>query len=730
MSKFNKKRYLAPMIMACLVGSMWSVSGVSYGATQYHLDDMVISGDREKVVEPVVEETQPEATYGGGQVTKTNSLGALGNRANIDTPFNVTGYTAQLIEDRQMQSVDDVVLTDASVSNATDMSANKTWTIRGISQSAEDTSFNGMFGAGPIYGESLDNIASVEVLKGPAALLNGLAPNGSVGGSVNLVPKRAEDTPTRKFTIGVDNGHQWRQHLDVGQRFGNKNKYGVRLNVSHKSGSGKLNGEHYNGNNAAIGFDVRGNTYRASVDMGYTNTNKENFAAPLRIDHTYIPAVPSMNTKFSADGAFIHSIEKYMAVKSEYDLNKDWTLYGGFGFRTSSQESYTSTLTFMNQASPTTTNVNAAAAAKTGHANSQMIGIRGKAKTGGITHEINVVGNRYNSTFASLPGVAQRYWTNPFNPTWQTLTGLLRAKNLNKTAHTYMSGLAITDVLSTKNNKWQFIVGARYQKIASQNFNRTTGAETSSYSSSAWSPAFGIVHKFNDKFAMYGNYIEGLQPGIMVPYNDGNLNEGQVFAPYKTKQKEVGFKYDSGKYAATISAFTVDLPSYGYVRFSPAIGGYSWRYEQTATTRNRGIELNVYGEPKKGTRVLGSMMFLDAKLKNTRSAATQGKQDAGRSRFTAVLGVEQDIKGVKGLSVNATATYNSKAYINQQNTLSVSPWIRWDIGAKYEFTAGKIPLTLRADVFNVFNHNHWEAAGYRIYQGKGRTLAVSLTTEF
>ncbi len=730
MSQFNKKRCLAPMIMACLVGSIWSVGGVSYGATTYNLDNMVIAGNREKVAEPVVEKTQPEATYGGGQVTKTNSLGALGNRANIDTPFNVTGYTAQLIEDRQMQSVDDVVLTDASVSNATDMSANKTWTIRGISQNAEDTSFNGMFGAGPIYGESLDNVASVEVLKGPAALLNGLAPNGSVGGSVNLVPKRAEDTPTRKFTIGVDNGHQWRQHLDLGQRFGANNKYGVRVNVSHKSGSGKLSGEHYNGNNAAIGFDVRGNRYRASVDMGYTNTNKENFAAPLRISHTFVPGVPSMNTKFSADGAFIHSIEKYMAAKGEYDLNKDWTLYGGFGFRTSSQESYTSTLTFMNQASATTTNVNAAAAAKAGHANSQMIGIRGKAKTGGITHEINVVGNRYDSTFASLPGTSQRYWTDPFNPTWQTPTGLLRAKNLNKTSHTYMSGLAITDVLSTKNNKWQFIVGARYQKIASQNFNRTTGAQSSAYSSSAWSPAFGIVHKFNDKFAMYGNYIEGLQPGIMVPYNDGNLNEGQVFAPYKTKQKEIGFKYDSGKYAATISAFTVDLPSYGYVRFSPAINGYSWRYEQTATTRNRGIELNVYGEPKKGTRVLGSMMFLDAKLKNTRSAATQGNQDAGRSRFTAVLGVEQDIKAVKGLSLNTTATYNSKAYINQENTLSVSPWIRWDIGAKYEFTAGKTPLTLRADVYNVFNHNHWEAAGYRIYQGKGRTLALSLTTEF
>ena len=152
--------------------------------------------------------------------------------------------------------------------------------------------------------------------------------------------------------------------------------------------------------------------------------------------------------------------------------------------------------------------------------------------------------------------------------------------------------------------------------------------------------------------------------------------------------------------------------------------------KQTATTRNRGLEFSMYGEPTKGTRILGSMMLLDARLKNTRSAATRGNQDVGRSRFTAVIGVEQDIKSVKGLTVNAQATYNSKAYLNQQNTLSVSPWIRWDVGAKYKFNAGHTPMTLRADVFNVFNHNHWEAAGYRIYQGKGRTLAMSLTAEF
>ena len=31
----------------------------------------------------------------------------------------------------------------------------------------------------------------VEVLKGPTAMLNGMPPNSSIGGTVNIVPKRA-----------------------------------------------------------------------------------------------------------------------------------------------------------------------------------------------------------------------------------------------------------------------------------------------------------------------------------------------------------------------------------------------------------------------------------------------------------------------------------------------------------------------------------------------------------
>jgi iron complex outermembrane receptor protein len=41
----------------------------------------------------------------------------------------------------------------------------------------------------------------VEILKGASAMLNGMPPYGSIGGSINLIPKRApEEDPNRVTT--------------------------------------------------------------------------------------------------------------------------------------------------------------------------------------------------------------------------------------------------------------------------------------------------------------------------------------------------------------------------------------------------------------------------------------------------------------------------------------------------------------------------------------------------
>ncbi|MAK21954.1 MAG: hypothetical protein CL541_06105, partial [Alcanivorax sp.] len=53
--------------------------------------------------------------YAGGQVAEGGSIGILGAQDVMETPYNVTSYTEQLIEDQQAASVGEILLNDPAV---------------------------------------------------------------------------------------------------------------------------------------------------------------------------------------------------------------------------------------------------------------------------------------------------------------------------------------------------------------------------------------------------------------------------------------------------------------------------------------------------------------------------------------------------------------------------------------------------------------------------------------
>ena len=213
-------------------GSGSEVYGFDDGMDSYDLGTVVVTARRE----PLSELTD-KSDYAGGQVSRKLNLGSLGERDFLNTPFSVTGYTAKFIEDTQAQTVDDVVANDPSVHTQSGSTATNLWTIRGFDLQSQDMSYNGLYGIAPNYQVSMDAIERVEVFKGPSVLLHGMSPNGSVGGTIDLIPKRAENKPLKRFTMGFGNGTQTSAHLDLGQRFGENQKYGVRFNISHRNGA-------------------------------------------------------------------------------------------------------------------------------------------------------------------------------------------------------------------------------------------------------------------------------------------------------------------------------------------------------------------------------------------------------------------------------------------------------------------------------------------------------------
>ena len=86
----------------------------------------------------------------GGQVARGTRLGVLGNVGVMDTPFNMTGYTAEGIVDQQAQTVGAVLKNDPSVRTTTNEGhIVENFIIRGFAVGAGSLAINGAYGLAP-----------------------------------------------------------------------------------------------------------------------------------------------------------------------------------------------------------------------------------------------------------------------------------------------------------------------------------------------------------------------------------------------------------------------------------------------------------------------------------------------------------------------------------------------------------------------------------------------------
>ncbi|WP_426990841.1 TonB-dependent receptor [Cupriavidus sp. 30B13] len=244
-----------------------------------------------------------------------------------------------------------------------------------------------------------------------------------------------------------------------------------------------------------------------------------------------------------------------------------------------------------------------------------------------------------------------------------------------------LSGGAFADTLGVLDDRVQLTVGARYQQVKSGNYSATTGVQTASYNESAVTPLAGVVFKPWDRVSFYANYVEGLSKGDIAPGTASNA--GQVLAPYKTKQQEVGVKFDSVKLLATLAALRMSKPSgqlFGTV------------YAIDSEQRNQGLEFTLSGEAYRGVRVLGGVTLPDGELTKTNSAATRGSRPVGVPTVMANVSGEWDLPRLPGLTLTGAVNYTGREYVDQMNPKAVSSWATVEFEWRAVFRAGPYAL--------------------------------------
>jgi iron complex outermembrane receptor protein len=674
----------------------------------------------------------PEA-YAGGQVARGSRIGLLGNKDVLDTPFSVTSYTAELIANQQAITVADVMANDPSVrtvsyglTNAA--GAGDSFMIRGF-YVQNSVLFDGIYGIAPSRTLPVETAERIEVLKGPNALLNGMAPYDAAGGAINMVPKRAADAPLTRLTASYASDGIFGGHLDLGRRFGEQQQWGVRFNGVYRNGNAATDGQSVDLQAATIAVDYRSSSLRASLDAGHQTMNNE---APLGAgglgiaDGIVIPAAPNARRQTAQDWEFSNTRSNYALVKAEYDISPDWTLYGAAGLSNNRFE-YLSTDIYV-----TDTAGNAQATVYYWpdyyrHRTAQG-GVRGTFRTGELKHQVNLNASYLKRTH----GYTADYYgftsfdTNIYHPSFIAAPSLAGySAKPPKTDTVELPSLAIADTIAPLDERVAVTLGARRQNVKYTAYDSSTGAGTTTYDDSAVSPMVAVLFRAQPNLSFYGNYIEGLSQGDSAPV--GTTNAGEVFAPKKTKQYELGAKYDFGRFSTAASLFQISRPS--GLALANADGTFT--YAVDGEQRNRGMELTFFGEPASGTRALGGIVYTDARLTHTDNGINDGNFAPNVARWQLNLGGEYDVPASGGLTLSARMIATGKQYVDLDNARTIPGWTRWDAGARYAAVAWGRPLILRASVNNLFGRDYWSGgSGTWLNQGQPRTVSLSATMDF
>lgn len=662
-----------------------------------------------------------QKTYSGGQFARGGNLGILGITDLMNVPFSTTNYTSELIENQQALTIADVVMNDASVRTlAARGGYGDDFQIRGFNVSNRDVSMNGLFGLSPATRVPLEMVERVEVLKGPGAFANGTGPTGSIGGSINVVTKRAEDAPLTRLTTTYMSDAQFGTHVDVGRRFGEDNQWGVRANGVWRNGEGNVDGGRQRLGLGSLGLDYAGSRLRASVDLLYTSGKTTEFRPQIAFRNgiTQVPAVPDNRSSFYP-GAALTDKAKTAISRLEYDIDDKTTVYGGIGYSdVSTDQNFPTAVSRPVDLRPNSLgnfSVNNGYYDEYNKTTSAEIGVRTRFKTGAIGHSVVLAANtlsRETGYFYQLTTTAVA--SNLYNPAPLPPINFARGEP-SKTAKLELHSIAVADTMSFFNDRFLLTLGLRDQTINQKSVNGSTA-----YDASAVTPLVGLVFKPAQNISVYGNYTAGLQQGGIA--GSTAANRGEVFAPQKSKQYEAGVKADWGTLTTQAAVYQITRPS---ATTDAVTQIYSFGGEQ----RNRGLELTMYGEIQRGLRAMASASFNDAKLTRTTGGVNQGNDGNGVPDRTFNVGLDWDLPWVPGLSLNGRVINTSSTYYDAANLLRMPSWTRLDLGARYLTKIAGKPVVFRANLENVADKAYWVTSTY-VTVGAPRTLMLSAQIDF
>lgn len=686
--------------------------------------------------------------------TYDGNWGRLGNQNIKDVPFTQTNFSQKTIDTFHDPSapLTNVLINTPGVKNSSYTLYND-FSIRGLGMTGYNLYVNGVPG---MFTQSTipTNFAErVEVVEGPAMGFNGTTTRQSAGGIVNMYTKRAGDTDLTRYTQTFSGESSFGEMVDISRRFGENKEWGLRINAENVSGKELASvGEDLTNRNIFINLDHQGKRSKTNLFAGYSYSKLENSTRwfqfmtpgtaqkygyddkgnliPGRKDPnvnysgvTSLPDAPSSKMNYAYDGQGAE-LDRWMAVLNhEQKINDNWT-----GFVNAGYSRYDLYDNETGRASDPYKVVNNNGDFQSVDRQGPLAitnyyaeaGVKGKAYTGEVEHNLVFSIDKSWSTQWSGAGTSiEGFAGNIYEGRFDNLHPNVGDAGTSLASKSSFWGWAAIDTMKYK--KLQVMAGVHGQNATVNSYKN--GKVSQSAEGDATSPVFGVVYRPNDQLSFHMSHSESFSGGTAVT-NSKYANQGAVLAPAKTKQNEVGVKYDFGTMLASLSYFDIKQP--GTVDEYRA--GVSDPFMvQDGEDEYEGIELSFTGKLAPKWNFMGGLMYLDATRNKTNGGKLDGSSVNGASKWNGVISLEYEAN--QQFSVLGRAVYNGTSTIND-GTLDVPSYLTFDLGAAWKTKLGHTPVTFRAMCYNVFDQDYWIAQSGKSYLALSNPRTFMVSAQF
>ncbi|WP_028694610.1 TonB-dependent siderophore receptor [Pseudomonas cremoricolorata] len=658
----------------------------------------------------------------------------------LDTPAAVSVFNRQLLDDRQVRLLSEVLQSDASVGESyAPIGYYENFNVRGFALNAASSyRINGQTIAGE-QNVALENKQQVELLKGLSGLYSGVA---EPGGLINYVTKRAEDV--RSVTVASNEQGERYLATDLGGWFGSERQFGLRANLAHEDIRSYV--DHADGRRdfASLAFDWQiSPAATLQLDAEYQHREQQSVPGYQLLGNSALPhgvnprdrlgyqswAKPVQSDSLNLGGRFEYrfddiwtgavSASRSQVVIDDYSAFA-WGCYGAPSCADAVNPNYFSPegdYDLYDFRSPDDTRRVVEAQAT----------LNGRFDALGVSHDLTMGSTAQRRTLDQRPYYSEYVGAGNIGEDAPPADPATRANGrLERRLDSRQYGLFFTDTIRFDEH-WQTVLGARQVRLDEQTWGegRTPGRHTQRYQ---LLPNAALIYKPQADTTLYLSYAKGLSAGGTAPIYASNHNE--ILAPSLSHQLELGAKREWRGMSFGAALFQIRQANQ-YAR--PEADG-SYLYLEQGQRKNTGLELSASGQATERLQLHASAAAIRARMENSGTPAYEGHQVLNVPKLRAALQADYSLP-VPGLALLAGARYSASKYADRSGNVEAGGYTVFDVGSRYQTRISGYDTVLRLTVDNLFDKRYWRDVGDYLgddylFQGAPRTARVSASVSF